>query len=87
MKPDRFIILREELDGYSTRGPMARALSIEEATAEVKRLTAQYRGQRFKIFAEVGSAVLVEAVGVHLHAPDLSMPAPDGTVPMKVPHK
>jgi hypothetical protein len=68
----KFIILRREIDdGYSTRGPVAHAMSIDEARAEIARLTALYPHQQFVIMGEVGEARRSERVTVKIAAPNL----------------
>ncbi len=69
-----FIILRRELNGFSTRGPLAQPMTLEEAHAETVRLKATFPYQDFVIMGEVGEAVRTERVNVKFEAP--ALPAP-----------
>jgi hypothetical protein len=74
---NNFIILRREAaDGYSTRGPIARAMSLKEARAEVVRLKKVYPHQDFVIMSEIGEATVSERVTVKIDAPDLTDATP-----------
>jgi hypothetical protein len=66
-----FIILRRELTGYSTRGPIAVGMSLDEARAETVRLKSTFPYQDFVIMCEVGAAKRTERVTVKIDAPDL----------------
>jgi hypothetical protein len=68
-----FIILRRETaDGYSTRGPIARAMTLRDARAEIMRLKKIYPHQDFVIMSEIGEATMSERVTVKIDAPDLT---------------
>ncbi len=70
---NNFIILRRETaDGYSTRGPVARAMSLKDARAEIVRLKKVYPHQDFVIMSEIGEATMSERVTVKIDAPDLT---------------
>jgi hypothetical protein len=70
---NNFIILRRETaEGYSTRGPIARAMSLKDARAEIVRLKKVYPHQDFVIMSEIGEATMSERVTVKIDAPDLS---------------
>jgi len=71
-----FIILRREVaDGYSTRGPIARAMTLKDARAEIVRLKKVYPHQEFVIMSEIGEATVSERVTVRIDAPDLTDPS------------
>jgi hypothetical protein len=72
-----FIILRRETaEGYSTRGPIARAMGLKDARAEIVRLKKIYPHQDFVIMSEIGEATMSERVTVKIDAPDLTDAAP-----------
>lgn len=71
-----FVILRREIDGYSTRGPIVHSMSLKEARGEVVRLKKLFPHQDFVIMGEVGEATLSERVTVKIDAPDLSEARP-----------
>jgi hypothetical protein len=50
-----FIIMRKEGEGFAPRGPIAKALTLEDAQDEAVNLKKQYPAQHFAIFAEYGS--------------------------------
>ncbi len=66
-----FIILRKEHDSYRSFGPMAHALSLEDARAQIATLAGQYPQQEFRLFADVGGAACQEVVTVELQSPDM----------------
>jgi hypothetical protein len=81
-----FIILRREsADGYSTRGPIAYAMTLKEARDEVVRLKKSFPHQDFVLMGEVGEVTKSERVTVKIDAPDLSEAAPKKRRPRKVP--
>jgi hypothetical protein len=60
-----FIILRREnSDSYSVRGPIARAMDLKQARAEIIRLKKSFPHQDFVIMGEIGEVVLTEHVRV-----------------------
>ncbi len=67
----RFAILRHESGGYSTRGPLALEMTLEEARKEVARLKSSFPHQDFVIMGEVGTVSRSERVTVKIEAPDL----------------
>jgi hypothetical protein len=71
-----YIILRRETEGFSSRGPVTKALSYEDAAAEAIELKKKFPGQDFVIFSEVGSAVEERSVSIR--------PASSAPIPMKV---
>lgn len=71
----RFAILRRESDGYSTRGPIAAEMTLENARREVTRLKSAFPHQDFVIMGEIGEATRSDRVTVKIEAPDLSGPA------------
>lgn len=72
-----FIILRRETSGgYSSRGPIAQAMSLKEARDEIVRLKKLFPHQDFVIMGEVGEATKSERVTVKIDAPDLSEARP-----------
>jgi hypothetical protein len=74
---DNFIILRREnSEGYSTRGPIARAMSLRDARTEIVRLKKIYPHQDFVIMSEIGEATVSERVTVKIDAPDLTDATP-----------
>jgi len=78
-----FIILRKEHDSYRSFGPMAHALSLEDARAQIATLAAQYPQQQFRLFADVGGATCQEVVTVELQSADVT-PRPAASVsPMR----
>jgi hypothetical protein len=81
-----FIILRRESGGgYSTRGPIARPLSLKEARDEIVRLKKVFPHQDFVIMGEVGEATKSERVTVKIDAPDLSEARPRKRKPRETP--
>lgn len=67
----KFTILRHESGGYSTRGPIAFEMSLEEARREVARLKSTFPHQDFVIMGEIGTVSRSERVTVRIEAPDL----------------
>lgn len=67
----RFAILRRESDGYSTRGPIAAEMTLENARREVTRLKSAFPHQDFVIMGEIGTVSRSERVTVRIEAPDL----------------
>lgn len=76
MTANRFIILRRDANGYSSRGPVAQPMTIKAARDEVLRLSKLYPHQTFCILAEVGEAIRSERIVVKLEAPQLKAPKP-----------
>jgi hypothetical protein len=69
----KFAILRRETSGgYSTRGPIAQVLTLEQARGEVARLKGAYPYQDFVIMGEIGEVTRSERVTVKIEAPDLT---------------
>lgn len=68
----RFAILRHENGGYSTRGPIAVEMTLEEARKEVARLKTSFPYQDFVIMGEIGTVTRSERVTVRIEAPDLA---------------
>jgi hypothetical protein len=71
-----FIILRREAGGFSTRGPIAPAMTLKDARAETIRLKKIYPHQDFVIMGEVGAVSRSERVSVKIAAPELPAPKP-----------
>ena len=67
----KFAILRHESGGYSTRGPIALEMSLDEARREVARLKSSFPYQDFVIMGEIGTVSRSERVTVRIEAPDL----------------
>lgn len=68
----RFAILRRESEGYSTRGPIAAEMTLEDARREVARLKSAFPYQDFVIMGEIGTVTRSERVTVRIEAPDLA---------------
>ncbi|MDE2181719.1 MAG: hypothetical protein KGJ78_01720 [Alphaproteobacteria bacterium] len=69
----KFAILRRETSGgYSTRGPIAQVMTLDQARNEVARLKGAYPHQDFVIMGEIGEVTRSERVTVKIEAPDLS---------------
>jgi hypothetical protein len=66
------IFRRESCGGYSTRGPVVPAITLEEARKEITRLKTSYPQQDFVIMAEMGTVSRSERVTVRIEAPDIS---------------
>lgn len=66
------IFRRESSGGYSTRGPIAPDMSLDQARKEIARLKSQYPYQEFVIMGEIGEATRSERVTVKIAAPDLA---------------
>jgi len=58
-----FIILRRELTGFSTRGPIAVAMSLDEARAETLRLNSTFPYQHF-VMGRVGRAKPTKSITI-----------------------
>ena len=80
---DTFIILRREHDSYRSFGPMAHALSLEDARTQIATLAAQYPQQEFRLFADVGGATCQEVVTVELQSPDMTQRPAASVSPMR----
>jgi hypothetical protein len=84
MANDRYIVLRQDGDGVSPVGRIARRMSAEQAQRRADQLTRACRGQQqFHIFEDRGAAVLAETVAVPMledDEPDGEMPASYGVV-------
>ena len=66
------IFRRDRSAGYSTRGPVAPQMSLNEARKEISRLKSLYPYQDFVIMGEIGEVTRSERVTVKIRAPDLS---------------
>jgi len=66
------IFRRDRSTGYSTRGPVAPQMSLDEARKEISRLKSLYPYQDFVIMGEIGEVTRSERVTVKIRAPDLS---------------
>lgn len=64
------IFRRESSGGYSSRGPIAPVMSLEQARREVARLRAIYPHQDFVILGEIGETAR-ERSTLHNEARDL----------------
>ena len=72
---EKFAIFRRESSGgYSTRGPIVRPLTLEQARKEIAHLKTAYPNQDFVIMGEIGEVTRSERVTVKIEAPDLSGP-------------
>jgi hypothetical protein len=68
----RFAILRHESGGYSSRGPVAVEMTLEEARKEVARLKTSFPHQDFVIMGEIGTVFRSDRVTVRIEAPELA---------------
>jgi hypothetical protein len=66
-----FAIFRHDSSGYSTRGPTAAELTLDQARREIARLKSTYPHQDFVIMGEVGTVTRSERVTVRIAAPDI----------------
>lgn len=66
------IFRRESSGGYSTRGPVAPEMTLEEVRKEIARLKSLYPHQDFVMMGEIGEATRSERVTVKIAAPDLT---------------
>jgi len=78
-----FIILRKEHDSYRSFGPLAHALSLEDARDQIAALAAQYPQQEFRLFADVGGAVRKETIALDLQTPNVTLRAAASVSPMR----
>jgi len=71
-----FSILRRDGSGYSTRGPVAPALTLDKAREQLAALARQYPQQQFVILGEVGTAKRSDRVTVKVEAPSIAPAKP-----------
>lgn len=64
------IFRRESSGGYSSRGPVAPVMSLDQARREIARLRATYPHQSFVILGEIGETAR-ERASLHNEARDL----------------
>jgi hypothetical protein len=64
------IFRRENTGGYSSRGPVALKMTLEQSRCEMMHLKKRYPHQEFVIMGEVDEAMLGEELSVQIEVPD-----------------
>lgn len=82
-EPAKYIVARKEIDGYSTRGPVASPMTIAEAAKAGEDLARQYPDQDFVVLGVVGEVVRINAIVVKpmAEAPSALPPALKAVAP------
>jgi hypothetical protein len=62
------IFRRESSGGYSSRGPVAAVMSLEQAHREIARLRAKYPHQEFVILCEITEPAFVQRAPAQIQA-------------------
>jgi hypothetical protein len=67
----KFAIFRRETSGgYSSRGPVAAVMTLEQAHREIARLRAKYPHQEFVILGEIAEPALAQRSSAQIQASD-----------------
>jgi hypothetical protein len=72
------IFRRESSGGYSSRGPVAVEMTLEQARWEIARLNKRYPHQEFVIMGEIGELARSERVTVQIEAPGRTVESASG---------
>ena len=64
------IFRRESSGGYSSRGPVAAVMSLEQAHREIARLRAKYPHQEFVILGEITEPAFTQRAPAQIQASD-----------------
>ena len=80
------IFRRENGGGYSSRGPVARKITLEEARLEMKLLKKRYPHHQFVIMGEIEDAAYGEEIAVPVEIPERTGLAMNGHPAQSQPH-